>query len=428
MKTDAHYKILFSTDHCNSIENILDLWFPDGLNNDPDFYYSAWRFRLLDIVSKPIGKYSLINLLDFMYYNEGFRDYYSKEYGKELTKEAVVEFFTENAFGKGGILNEKDDLSVRCFLMMTDDQFKKYNYLYMMEGENSAFDYLNAIEDGINRQLGLKYAKEAFTSIDPEKELLALAKSLGIGVEDGLVGCINNIMTIFNGNTTMTPTEYKAYYLSYLLDCSLEIGEYSLEEFKTAYNTGELDISEETYNKLINKHKISVLDIQLANNQISQEEYLTYQELFSLPEYQEFFAKTNGNGSTPLTYAYTVGNGVGNMLPSVVTSALFAGAGAASVGKAAGNLLLLLQSYGGNYKENIRNGNGQAISMLAASLTAGGEVASEYLLGKLAGLGKSKDIVDLATDLTQYTYNYQIIGHHVLEVLKDVVVEIGEEL
>lgn len=419
MKTNANYNAIAS------IQNILDLWFPDGVNNAPAIYYSAWNINWLSEIDQatPLENYSLINLLNFMYKNEGFRNYYSKEYGKELTKEDVVELF-----GISTDFNNENSLSVRCFLKMTDNQFNKYNYLYIMEGKNSAFDYLNAIEDGVNKQLGLEYAKEAFTGIDPEKELLALAKTFGIGVEDGLVGCINNIMTTFNANTTMTPTEYKAYYLSCLLACSLEVGEYSLEEFKTVYNTGELDISEEAYNELITKDKITVLDIQLANKQINQEEYLAYQELFSLPEYQEFFAKTNGDGSTPLTYAYQVGNGVGNMLPSMATSALFAGAGAANVGKATANLLLFLQSYGGNYKENVRSGNGQAISMIAASLNAGGEVASEYFLGRLVGLGKDKNILDLATDLTQYTYNYQIIGHHVLEVLKDVGGEVQEEI
>lgn len=374
--------------------------------------------------------YSNLNFLNFMYNDEGFREFYNSNYGYYPSKQDIADFYLASAD-----LNSRISLEIRCFLYMTDDQYQIYNYLYATQGKDVANDYLNSIEDGINNQMGFERAKEMFINVySNDTDFLKIMDSFGYGVENGVRGCFNNICTAFNKNATKTVDEYAAYYLCILYSCDLMTTEYSQEEFIQACESGEIEITSEVYAALCNQESISVLDIKLASGEITEDEYNMWKELSEIPEYQELFEETNGKGSKGLNLAFQVGSSVGNMLPSIAANMIIsgpAGAGgnaAAKLGKLAANVILFLNSYGGNYKQNVRLGYGQSQAQLASFLSATGEVGTEFLFGKIAGVGLSTNIESVLSELTTYTSIWQFLKYTALNIAKDIGGEILQEI
>lgn len=374
--------------------------------------------------------YSNLNFLNFMYNDEGFREFYNSNYGHYPSKQDIADFYLASSD-----LNNQFSLEIRCFLYMTDEQYQIYNYLYATERQEKANDYLNSIEDGINNQMGFERAKEMFINVySNDTDFLKIMDSFGYGVENGVRGCFNNICTTFNKNATKTVDEYAAYYLCILYSCDLMTTEYSQEEFIQACESGEIEITSEVYAALCNQESISVLDIKLASGEITEDEYNMWKELSEIPEYQELFEETNGKGSKGLNLAFQVGSSVGNMLPSIAANMIIsgpAGAGgnaAAKLGKLAANVILFLNSYGGNYKQNVRLGYGQSQAQLASFLSATGEVGTEFLFGKIAGVGLSTNIESVLSELTTYTSIWQFLKYTALNIAKDIGGEILQEI
>ena len=150
--------------------------------------------------------YDELILLWYLYNSEKFKKWFQQEFPDlEYTRESVESYF--NA-GAQQIYATTGSIKCRFFVYMSEEEIEDYIYLYNTEGQASAERYAKAFEDRINQEIGLEEAIKAIDKIDSANSLLLeLCTTLGIGIEDGFIGCINNIITVFNRNTTMTPTE-----------------------------------------------------------------------------------------------------------------------------------------------------------------------------------------------------------------------------
>ena len=101
----------------------------------------------------------------------------------------------------------------------------------------------------------------------------------------------------------------------------------------------------------------------------------------------KFIDKLKDSGEK-FNFTYQVGSNIGNMLPSQIAGIATGGAGWAS------SLVLFTSAYGGNYKENKRQGYSELASNVVGLLSAAGELGTEFVLGKIAGIGMTKESVE----------------------------------
>ena len=374
------------------------------------------------------GEVSHLVILNMMWNDQNFHEYYKETYGKELTKEELVNFYG----GPDSSSNQSASLQLRSFLIMDDEEYSKYCYLYINEGIDVANDYLNAIEDSINSQYGMQLATdEIMEVVQTPGSFSKVWQTFSAGFKDGTANFVDNIATIFNGNTTLTPTEYKTMYFQLFLTNFIQpLSEEQIAEITSTYQNGELEITEAQYNQLMTIENLTTLDMMFMTGEMSEDAYAEWTEIKSSAEYQEFLNYLNtGINQEVLNVSYNVGMATGYIAPTMLASAATSALGLpAGVGKFVAGLLNFSSSYGGNYKTNIRNGNMVVSSSIAAFFAAAGEAGTEYFLGKLPGISRTEDFVDLATDLSKYTSNIQLIGSHVLGSIKNIGSEIGEEL
>ena len=357
-----------------------------------------------------------LTILTYMYNSSEYKKWFQETYPNlEFTKENIV-----NIFGISEIMNNERSLEARAFLMMSDEQINDYIYLYNHDGAEKAHEFLNAFEPDINNALGWQMALDDLDKIDDiESYFFQLCKTANIGVGDGVIGCINNIMTAFNRNTNMTPTEYKAQHMCELFLMAskyLYVDSNTLLEMK---NKGE--ISEESYGKLAAKGHVTQLDIDVENGVITEDMKKQFEDALKTDEQlNDFITKLKDKGVT-FNYAYQIGSNVGNMIPSIAASMATGGAGIAS------NLVMFLGAYGGSYKESIRSGYSEAAANIYSLLSAGSEIGTEYFLGKISGLAKGTEFISLGDEVGEFASRWQIFSNFLRKGATDILGEIKEE-
>ena len=371
------------------------------------------KFQLLSDLEHA-KELDVLTILIYIYETkkEEFKETYPEE---EFNKENILKHF-----GIIDIMNDERSLDARAFLYLNDAQLKDYIYIKNTEGNNRAQQYLLAFESEINQLLGWDMFVEDIDSIsDVEGELLELLTTLGFGMDDGLIGWFNNVASAFNRNTTMTPTEYKAMYLSQMFlmaNVYLEVDKDTLLEMK---NSGQ--VSEDAYKELQSKEKVTKLDIDLANGTITKEMKIELENALENDEdLKKFVEKLKGNG-TKFNYTYQIGSNIGNMVPAIAAGAVTGGAGWAS------NLALFIGAYGGSYKEAKRDGNEELSANIVSLLSAGSEVVTEYFLGEIEGLAKGTKFIDIADDVGVFATRWDIFKNFMKTGAKEIFREIKEE-
>ena len=361
-----------------------------------------------------------------------FREWYKGEYGEELTEDNLVAFF-----GMNDKTNDDVSLQLRAFRYMTEEEKANYNYLIQTEGLYVANDYLNALEQFINERYGMDLGYQQFIdTINTEGGFSKMWLRFWDGYSVGGETFLNNIATTFNGNTTKTVAANESEYSQlFLLTYTQPI---SKEDIETMHSDGNL--TDEVYEKLISMENPTLLDMGYLTGDINideniYEEYLDIKETENFQEYQEYI--DTGINAQLLSGSYGVGNTIGYMTPmifaSAATTAIGGGFGLSSatsmtMGKYVGGGFNFLASYGSNYSKNIQSGHPRGGAMLAALLAASGEATLEYRLGRIAGLGKSDDIVDFAHDVCKSLNIQQIVLTWGRKVGSQITGEIREEL
>ena len=361
-----------------------------------------------------------------------FCEWYKGEYGEELTEDNLVAFF-----GMNDKTNDDVSLQLRAFRYMTEEEKANYNYLIQTEGLYVANDYLNALEQFINERYGKNLGYQQFIdTINTEGGFSKVWLRFWDGYSVGGETFLNNIATTFNGNTTKTVAANESEYSQlFLLTYTQPI---SKEDIETMHSDGNL--TDEVYEKLISMENPTLLDMGYLTGDINideniYEEYLDIKETENFQEYQEYI--DTGINAQLLSGSYGVGNTIGYMTPmifaSAATTAIGGGFGLSTatsmtMGKYVGGGFNFLASYGSNYSKNIQSGHPRGGAMLAALLAASGEATLEYRLGRIAGLGKSDDIVDFAHDVCKSLNIQQIVLTWGRTVGSQITGEIREEL
>lgn len=333
--------------------------------------------------------------------------------------------------------NNINSLYARAFLYLSPEEIKKYNYLYETEGISAANEYLYDLEDSINNIQGIEIAKEIIQELNQEGQASRLWQAFEEGGRTGIITWINNTSTFFNGNTTTTSREYASMYVNQVLLAAAALSEISEDELDSLYKSGEID--EKVYNQLIDKDgKIANYDLLYVNGQISEDEYLSYQQLsasdlITNPECQNLISLIGDSTilgkeeGKVLTFLYEAGNTTGNMLPSIAMSAIFSGIDP-SLAKILSQATIGLSSYGKTYKKIINSGYNEEIAVIYSLLSVGGELGLNYAISGIRGLARGSDFIDTGLDITQVNNYLEIITYTLKESGKNILKETNNKL
>ncbi len=255
---------------------------------------------------------------------------------------------------------KESDLLERLSKASTSSTFQEdysnyYVYLYETQGVDSALEYLNAIEEDINRYCGELDAKEFFDSLadlnDEESRLLAINNHLrtttqGLGL--GAIGSLENIGYLMEGifssneNRIYSDLEYQMMYISQGL---------ASEEDKI--NAG-----------LITKG---------ADGKVIS--------VPGLIDYTADYGKF-------LDINFNLSQNIGNMLPSMVMSTVTGGiAGTNQLAQLFAATLSKgtfgLSAAGGSFHTAMVEGHDKNLSLLYGAISGSSEILTESLLGSL---------------------------------------------
>ena len=354
-----------------------------------------------------LNRFSEINLMEVYNYVLSLDKY------KDMSKEEIFKkVFNYNDEVMLHYTNEFD-LTELCYLNLDNKELDDYTYIFKTMGADEAKRYLETKRDDIHQELGMEAALKDLNYIMNGNYVF---REGFVGLENGVDGWIDNTYTFFTKDTTMTPTEYESQYLLSLIASLAK--PISIEDSNSLSDT-----EKETLNELDSP---TYLDEYYVKGLITEEQY----DYFVNSNYYEYFTKFAKNHPNLLNYSYMIGQNVGNMLPSVLSSILVSPLGAVSVGThiiGAGQItagaMMYAGAYGGSYKQAIRKGNNENRSMIYASLSATSEVLTEYFLGRIPGVGRISKVTNPVV-----THGIkQALAMKGINLLKDIGGEILEE-
>ena len=385
----------------------------DRVKVEYDIKNDSYMYYVVDSKGNEITKTDNLKRLSSFNYFEAFEKIMElPEYKGLSRKEAMdkaFEFYADD-------IQPGDEFWVAqmCYEYFTDDQIKNYYYLYEVEGPERANEYLSVMRDSIHQQIGMELALDDIEYIMNGSKGL---RTFAVGLQNGLVGWIDNVRTLLDRDTIMTPTEYEQKYL-------LEV----LQSFATPIDPADVrgKLSSEAYSKLCSMESPSFLDYYYLSGKISESQYnnLTNDaDYIELKEYAKAHPKV-------INYSYMIGQNVGNMLPSIMASIMCAPLGSVSIaghaisfGKAAACITMFAGCWGGAYKEAIRAGKKGWKVETYAFLKATSEVATEYFLGRMPGIGRLTKSLNPVIGQT-FLQKLAMVG---INLLKDVGGELAEE-
>ena len=300
-----------------------------------------------------LGQDKILEILEYLYEDVDFKN-------KILNGEtATRENFFQHCFPSSDIdLQSKALITYRIFTIMDDSQISDLIYLSKVEGSDRALQYIYSLEDDANKYYGQKKAEEEFNKIlSGESTVEEVLKAFEISTVDGVQGFFNNLYITFSKDTTTTAQQYATQYFLQTITMSsmfVELDDNSIQEL-LENKENPLDPEIATYLKTL-EHPTE-LDILLKTGQITEEDYNFYLKLKDTEPYKKYIEELTNKSSQNkacIKYAYNVGLNVGNMLPSIASSAVFSIAGAPSVGQNIASLLMFGGAYGSAYQQGIR--------------------------------------------------------------------------
>ena len=437
LRDNKDYKELIKLDGKVQIEK-LDLSTPEGSTKLTDFPLEELKSAILsrgpvfiqgdpEFADYNITANNCIEIIETLYQDDEF---VKTVLGNE--KEKTRKNFIDSCFGNATDIQSEFNKVLRVYSYMSDDQVNDYLYLLKKDGEGPerAINYVDALQDDANRYYGEIRAKEELEKIISKKTTIEeVLSSFGISTKDGIEGALNNLSITFTGDTTTTVQQYASQYFLQTLELSSMFTELDENDIQDMINDKDnpLDPTIAKYLKTL-EHPTG-LDILLKSEQITEEDYKFYLSLKEKEPYKQYIEELANKGEVNklcIKYAYNTGLNVGNMLPSIATSAVFSFAGLASIGQSAASLVMFGGAYGSAYQQGIQSGKDMNDAVMYAMISASSEVLTERFLGRTPGISNAKKFVETSAEAV-YTSTKSLFINTLKTVAADLVCEVSEE-
>lgn len=291
---------------------------------------------------------------------------------------------------KNGTITMDDDSYWR-FKYFTEQDMLIFSYLWDMQSPKAAREYVDAIEDKLNKVEGYANAEKFLDSIRDENG--NIDPDVRAGVLSGAKGFENGVSTFFDGlgnafsdEGMMSTTQYEQMYI--LNELTNSSGNYISKLANEIYAEQGEEVANDFLKKMYNS-ETNEIDLEYAKTMLSEQEY------------NNLIIKIDTDKKSRLDNMYELGSSFGNMAPTlalaIAVSFVAPGAGITIAGKTfAFNTLissgLMGLSVGGNAKNQaLMQGNDLYISTVYGLASGFSETSLGLLLGNIPGLSATAE-------------------------------------
>ena len=291
---------------------------------------------------------------------------------------------------KNGTITMDDDSYWR-FKYFTEQDMLIFSYLWDMQSPKAAREYVDAIEDKLNKVEGYANAEKFLDSIRDENG--NIDPDVRAGVLSGAKGFENGVSTFFDGlgnafsdEGMMSTTQYEQMYI--LNELTNSSGNYISKLANEIYAEQGEEVANDFLKRMYNS-ETNEIDLEYAKTMLSEQEY------------NNLIIKIDTDKKSRLDNVYELGSSFGNMAPTlalaIAVSFVAPGAGITIAGKTfAFNTLissgLMGLSVGGNAKNQaLMQGNDLYISTVYGLASGFSEASLGLLLGNIPGLSATAE-------------------------------------
>ena len=291
---------------------------------------------------------------------------------------------------KNGTITMDDDSYWR-FKYFTEQDMLIFSYLWDTQSPKAAREYVDAIEDKLNKVEGYANAEKFLDSIRDENG--NIDPDVRAGVLSGAKGFENGVSTFFDGlgnafsdEGMMSTTQYEQMYI--LNELTNSSGNYISKLANEIYAEQGEEVANDFLKKMYNS-ETNEIDLEYAKTMLSEQEY------------NNLIIKIDTDKKSRLDNVYELGSSFGNMAPTlalaIAVSFVAPGAGITIAGKTfAFNTLissgLMGLSVGGNAKNQaLMQGNDLYISTVYGLASGFSEASLGLLLGNIPGLSATAE-------------------------------------
>lgn len=291
---------------------------------------------------------------------------------------------------KNGTITMDDDSYWR-FKYFTEQDMLIFSYLWDMQSPKAAREYVDAIEDKLNKVEGYANTEKFLDSIRDENG--NIDPDVRAGVLSGAKGFENGVSTFFDGlgnafsdEGMMSTTQYEQMYI--LNELTNSSGNYISKLANEIYAEQGEEVANDFLKKMYNS-ETNEIDLEYAKTMLSEQEY------------NNLIIKIDTDKKSRLDNVYELGSSFGNMAPTlalaIAVSFVAPGAGITIAGKTfAFNTLissgLMGLSVGGNAKNQaLMQGNDLYISTIYGLASGFSETSLSLLLGNIPGLSATAE-------------------------------------
>lgn len=279
---------------------------------------------------------------------------------------------------KNGTVEINDDSYWR-FEYFTEQDMLIFSYLWDTQSPKVAREYVEAIEDKLNKAEGLANAEKFLDSIRDENgnidpDVWAGVLSSAKGFENGVSTFFEGLGNVFNGEGMMSTSQYEQMYiLSELTNSSGNyIGKLANKIMENQGEEAVTDFISKIYNKETN-----TIDLEYAKTVLSEQEY------------NNLVIKINTDKKSILDNVYELSSSAGNMLPSMIVSMAVSAVATPAAGSVVGSTLMGISSGGNSKNQALVQGNDLFTSTMYGVFSGVSETTLGLLLGNIPGLNKS---------------------------------------
>lgn len=291
---------------------------------------------------------------------------------------------------KNGTITMDDDSYWR-FKYFTEQDMLIFSYLWDMQSPKAAREYVDAIEDKLNKAEGLANAEKFLDSIRDENgnidpDVWAGVLSSAKGFENGVSTFFDGLGNAFSDEGMMSTTQYEQMYI--LNELTNSSGNYISKLANEIYAEQGEEVANDFLKKMYNS-ETNEIDLEYAKTMLSEQEY------------NNLIIKIDTDKKSRLDNVYELGSSFGNMAPTlalaIAVSFVAPGAGITIAGKTfAFNTLissgLMGLSVGGNAKNQaLMQGNDLYISTVYGLASGFSETSLGLLLGNIPGLSATAE-------------------------------------
>lgn len=272
-----------------------------------------------------------------------------------------------------------DDDSYWRFTYFTEQDVLIFSYLWDTQSPKAAREYVEAIEDKLNKAEGLANAEKFLDSIRDENgnidpDVWAGVLSGAKGFENGLSTFFEGLGNVFNGEGMMSTSQYEQMYiLSELTNSSGNYVSKLAQEMKE--KQGE-EVAADFISKIYNK-ETNTIDLEYAKTVLSEQEY------------NNLVIKINTDKKSILDNVYELSSSAGNMLPSMLVSMAVSAVATPAAGSVVGSTLMGISSGGNSKNQALVQGNDLFTSTMYGVFSGVSETTLGLLLGNIPGLNES---------------------------------------